>query len=920
MLNTDDVMAWSKQRGPVTYNDEDLHWIVNNWPELRSAQKRELQKADFNSIRSALKSIPTGQQRLRNNALTDIQHYLVKQCQWRLPPEQQDSLNDADNVRFHAIMQYSHIAEGLADKHHNHLIQLLDEGHEPTIAMVAMTLLMETAPMPLALLCQALTTPETVEKTPPYTLNLLINTFNDAEQRVRYQLSPMSAKLLSTFFCYPETLTIKQLMNELQSYLSASPFYLDKLSKYSFSHLCRCHWYLKTNRFFTEDMATPEMQWAIPTERYQQMKDQQSPITFQEQKSLPPNKAHQPHNSKEASQASDFTKLRRHLITEHAKNNYQPANELIQTNSISWPVDNIAPALMALYTAHLIKYGGVREPNLANRSIRNYTSYNVKLLQYPLPLDACWDDERIQAWANALYGQSQDKELFNFLKFVAQQPAGDGLDIDELTPPAKPKIVDPNLVNADELDTILKSLDIQHFYDPLKWLFCRVAVSLSFHGCLRRGEILRLRICDVHLIDGDKKLWRLDIRKTKEGNTKSKKPRYIFITLPSGEHYFLKQLLKLKQSQPCDEPLIGYLGESISARAQHYLLPITRVIKSVCGSSARFHHLRHGGVTVLFQQGYRLVCHNPKTHGKAYTQALFDQQTIANRFSYWLEEQELEYLNSDWLQFEITRMIGHQYFATTRLSYLHGHDWLYGLSLPSEVTLTKQTLRILFSLPKQSGDLSRRLKALGAKSISNQRVTINRDKLLIATQSGYFQSLPNSDSRLESTTAKPFSILNQKIATGNSIWSRWLMGQLSDEAKEEDKRWLVISHAAEVLGEEVRNSRIPSIKGVKWMKIWLRQYFNQEEQRFDIPATSRVGQQFKTLFSIPILSLLKPTLTLEVKPPKDFTALQCKIGQYFSVFPEIKNKPNGQPLLFVDLKAKKATIDTIIHILQGLKY
>lgn len=63
-------------------------------------------------------------------------------------------------------------------------------------------------------------------------------------------------------------------------------------------------------------------------------------------------------------------------------------------------------------------------------------------------------------------------------------------------------------------------------------------------------------------------------------------------------------------------------------------------------------------------------------------------------------------LNASMLFDQIGDMLGHMSFATTRKHYVHGHEYLHCLLNDRYVNITKQQMRVLWSLPKSSNKLS----------------------------------------------------------------------------------------------------------------------------------------------------------------------------------------------------------------------
>lgn len=727
MINHANVMHWLNTQVGSNPSSDAVRWVLDHWQDLHNTNDAKINSGMLTSINRQIKKISTGKQREYQKALTEIVAYLADALQWSIPEKQKRILQDAANRWFEGVKAQSANSEHLVKLHQKNLESMVRKPFEVDIAILAVTLLLETSPITLPSIFYLLTHPNVLEEgegsaTICYPVSLEDKELN--HQYARYKLSALSYRLLKQYFNvanFPKN--IRELRARVREYLSAEPFYMENISDHQLLQMVTCHWQKKLPHFFVKDFINPSNQFSLPPVRYLAVNNKQINVDkvkntelFHSCISLDiniSNKQKWPHKDL----LKEYKRIGKKAILHQVEN----------SPSMIWSQENILPQLYYLYVVELIKFGGVKKDNLTISTIETYTNGDDYLNLHPLSFDDAICEDGLNSWAKAFYENAESEvvrlHLFYFLRFMAEQELTDALNIDNFQSIQLPKNVDANLVTAHELNRIIQLLLDNNPESKLQQLFCLVVVILSFHGCLRRGEILRLRMCDVEIDEPQGALFRLTITHTAEGRTKNGKSRVVHVELPIEQAKLLRLLLKIKEGAHYLDPLIGFSGEKLSARARQYILPVTRAIKHICGQSARFHHLRHGGSFVLTNQAIALVTGVDCIASCPHLSVLVQQEFVKKRFSYWLEKRSVNQINSVITLDQVANMIGHSLFETTRKSYLHGHEWISGYFTESTQQYSKVMLRYLFGLNLGSNDISRKIKLL----LKNDSVKIQRD-------------------------------------------------------------------------------------------------------------------------------------------------------------------------------------------------
>lgn len=864
MISLKGVTDWLNTQLEVPPKKEDLHWLLNHWPEVHCATQPVLSRPMLRVINSKIRKISTGKRRGYQKALSAVIVYLSECLQWLIPEKEKIKLQDANNIWFEGVTAQSFNSECLVNCYQKLIEKAVKQPVEANAAMVSIALLLETAPVSLPSLFYLLTHPTVLEEVGGIaTVCYPVSLDDESEQRqyARYKLSALSYRLLKEYYKTGVTLkNIKVLRHHIREYLRLAPFYLENVSDSQLLKMITCYWQKRLPNFFLKDFINPSSQFALHPTRYLitancsgNSKPTKNKKLFHTHTTLninPSGKQKWPHKKL----LDEYKKLGKKSVLKQLKSEA----------SVIWSQDNILPQLYYLYVAELIEFGGVKKDTLRVSTIETYTNGDKYLNLHPLSFDDAISEESLNSWAESFYQNAQSESvrlhLFYFLRFMAEQELTDALDINAFQSVYLPKNVDANLVSAKELNKVMSLLSENEPENKLQQLFCLVAVNLSFHGCLRRGEILRLRMQDVELRSPKGTLFQLTITNTAEGSTKDGKPRVTHIELPIEQAKLLRLLLKIKEEAHDSEPLIGFSRELISSRERQYILPITRAIKSICGPSGRFHHLRHGGAFVLVNQLFVLFTKNVSSVNCKYLSALLEETFVKHRFSFWLEGRGIEQLNSVVALDVIVNMIGHSLFETTRKSYLHGHEWIWDYFMPQIQQYSKPLLRYMWGLNVGSNDISRQVNILisndteDLQSISHRSANLFSGRVheMAVNNGSKLSWLAACDTNLVEPSWTTFWI--EKLASTSDCYLDFLIqSSLNTNAINRSITWNKLSQVKQLL---YRNK--PSTQYKKTTYKLIKQLFCKldiKECAFEMKMTKRAAARYEKIFKLPEFSV-----------------------------------------------------------------
>ena len=860
MIIYTDVDQWLNSRVERKSTTKSIQWVLERWSDVENSSSRALTPVMLRRINKEIKKISTGKRRAYQLAVLDIILYLSECLRWSIPAQEKRVLQDAENKWYQDMRLESKSAQHLCSSHQQLLESKVKKTFQVDAATVAISLLLDVAPLSIASLFYILSHPDVLEVTGKHA-NIFFPVYLDAKsefnQYARYRLSPLCYRLLVDYYKinrFPKR--IKELKASIDNYLSHFPFYFEKITERRLMKIVACHWEKKLPQFFLEDFMNPNRQFALSKERYfvinnevsKKIKNNNAESIFATSFKLSIN-----------SKGKDKWPHKELLVAHKNKGTKNLLDEL-KEETITWSNDNILPQLYYLYTLELIKCGGVKKSKLMNSSMVTYTSGLEYFSQNPLSFECAKSEDDLNEWAKAFYENVESdnvrSHILDFLKFVAEYELTDALDIDVFKPVHQPHNTDANLVTAKEFQDILQLLANETPENPLQQNFSMLAAILGFHGGLRRGEIIRLRVDDVMPVKPNGNTFRLHVTNTKEGKKKNGKPRFVHMHLSDSQANILRLVLELKKVAKNDEPLLCFAEEKMFLREQHYLLPVTRAMKVVCGGRARFHHLRHGSAFVLTNQLLTLFSPHKNTHDCPYLRELLQLDFLKSRLSYWIEDRHLDLLNSQLALDQVAEQIGHSLFDTTRKSYLHDHDWLYGYFIKPTQLYSKAMLRYILKSTPGSNDISRRIKLLLENSrldvqsethYSTTLLTTRVNEMVLNTNHQFSWFKKNDSILIKSGWEKEW---NTNIISKSPCFFDVLIWSYMQQAREEDNiSWQELSRIKLLLYSSVppKSYLKPTLKLIKK---WLAN-FDLDNHCFIIECNRKNAEEFNKLFALP---------------------------------------------------------------------
>ncbi|MBE8168427.1 MAG: site-specific integrase, partial [Shewanella sp.] len=600
---------------------DDIEWTLKRWVELNSLTERHINHETIKIIHSKIKVVPTGKQRRYRQAVEDICLYLRDVCQWTVYEPLSEKLIDHDLIWADKLSQHAHSANVLFQCYQKQKSIFLKLSQPPSIEFLTVTLAICLAPFSFEYIADLLNHPERIECS---NNQLSVKIYHRVSKSntsqhppfTRYKLDLFSYKLLSTYFATQKNQqneTENSLNKKIINWLNQQHFELSTICTRDLPFLFQSIWLYQYQVPHTllKDIATPERHVDFDIKRREvtnvhKLKPGTVDALFKI--SLDFSWAKGGTNSSKLKQQdwSHQTLIKQLLKTSRA----ELIRQLQEQAEPEWQTDNVLPKLFYQYTSELIEFGGITKPRLAQSTIKKYTSISRLLEQSPLSYSDAIHESKLQAWADHNYLKLDDEHkllMHFFLRFISQQSLTDHLQLDHLQAPTQPMTVDSYRMAPESINNIIQILLNSKSGSHVQRLFSAVAVIISYFGMLRRGEILRLRVRDIVSLQLDQcRLFQLEITKTPEGQPKSSRPRTVFIALPENYAKLIRLVLHFKHGSCQERPLLGFDNEKLSVRNIYYLLPVTRAIKLICGSDARFHHLRHAGAHLMMLQMMRM--------------------------------------------------------------------------------------------------------------------------------------------------------------------------------------------------------------------------------------------------------------------------------------------------------------------------
>jgi integrase len=721
-LNAKYITQYCQQHFMPGADVASIQWVITHWSTQDTGLShsrpngRSLEISDLRDIRKIIYRVPTGKRRHYHQALQCIIYYLGDALHWTLPTETISTLIDKDLQFYEDLSLKSHQAGSLNTGYEEYKKTFFKGRFDISSAFAALVIAMEVAPLSILHLSMILNDKDCIEQS-GNSLCLKVEHIEAAQPKdepirfTRYHLPLLVYRLLTDYQAQKIKVTQRGLATQLMQFLHDEPFSLFNFSIKSWHILVQSVWMNRNDVVpsLLKDISYPERHVAFtkpeicPSEKVKKL------TSIYEQ---------------------DWDTQWFGSLTSPSKLSHYSHKKLIKNRSFAleakapeWSQDNVLPAMLFYFTQEFVLHGGPIKKVLAPSSIYKYSNIESLFDEHPLPYSHSIDKELLHEWArkvlDSIDNQTNLEKFYRFLKFLSCHWLTDHLELSEFESPTSLPSVDPFCISISELKEIVEALVTQTRGHLFQLLSCAVTCILAYFAMLRRGEIMRLRIQDIYQNSGQKQCFYIVIQNTAEGKTKNGKSRPIHITIPEELAALVRELLLFKKTCSPNTHLIGYADEKVHERQLYYLLPVTKALKAITGQQTRFQHLRHSGIQLFFLQGLHLASGLNAVHTShdIDIQDLLSSDVISQRFDYWLEGNPFSRCNDNLLFDEIGRQIGHEYYATTRWSYLHGIEWLYpfyrkGYGELQERTFTHPELRYLLGLDSTSNDLSRLLKVL----------------------------------------------------------------------------------------------------------------------------------------------------------------------------------------------------------------
>ncbi|ASM52830.1 hypothetical protein PNIG_a0520 [Pseudoalteromonas nigrifaciens] len=718
-LTAQSIITYREELGMDCEETSNLQWVCDLINSL-NINERALSKEQLNDINKRIKSIPTGKQRVLLSALDHVLFYLKEICNWQLPEVKEQAFTDESTMWLFSIHEKNLLASQCFARYESQRESFMDKRWHD-LGWVLLVLNFEVAPLHLSYWQRILSTPTCIEFFEgQFTLKVShpkpISSYADEDKAsfTRYPLPVFPLRVLLNFYKYlPEkALTTKSLLDAINRWVDTEPYYFAAMSPAEWLRTFQSFWHhhYAVPPKLLRDLSDP-MRHVSPldsTECYA-IDTVKEKLLF-----IPPlNNAVVGAEKKAPADAWPHKNLIKYHKQSSKENSTKPT-------APAWGTDNVIPKLFYHYTDELFNEGGVHKKTLLSQSIDRYTNFYKSL--NPLSFDDATNPETLHRWAHKEFDRLDEKttpwHLYNFLRSASHQELTDELDLEQFERPELPSLVDPFCLNVSQINSTVELLLSSKNGDAMQRLFASIAVILGYYGAMRRGEVLRLCLGDITIVNPQKKqLFSIVIRNTPEGTTKNKKTRIITVFMPEPAAKLIRILLKIKTG--CDEtkPLLGFEYESIGLRSSYYIYPVTQALKALFGPKVRFHHLRHGGAELLYLQGLHLAyqrqgCHLSSILQDEATEAMLSKESCLARFDFWLEGRLFDKMNAGLLLDVIAKQHGHSSYATTRRHYLHGMEKTIALFKPVYRQYSRAELRYIYDIPVGSNDISRILDSL----------------------------------------------------------------------------------------------------------------------------------------------------------------------------------------------------------------
>lgn len=285
-----------------------------------------------------------------------------------------------------------------------------------------------------------------------------------------------------------------------------------------------------------------------------------------------------------------------------------------------------------------------------------------------------------KAHSHNLIAQRCAEALQRFHGFLQFRFGAPPVDFDDLISSHNGRInVDANVISYTEYEWLQQVLLPDQTGDTLQKMRSLIAM-LAFRCGLRRGECLKLRLCDFHPGSCPELL----VRNSRYGRTKSSssvRRLPLHALLSDDQLQNLKDWVDYRASvvgSALPEALMFDVPDPIGVE-KALMTPIRMALHQVTGDTTlRFHHLRHSFASWTLLR--LMIPDLPQQRAPFARHPDFELDACQN-----LRKQLLHNRSAGrQLLYELARLVGHESPETTLKHYVHLLDWILGQSLAAE--------------------------------------------------------------------------------------------------------------------------------------------------------------------------------------------------------------------------------------------
>lgn len=295
--------------------------------------------------------------------------------------------------------------------------------------------------------------------------------------------------------------------------------------------------------------------------------------------------------------------------------------------------------------------------------------------------------------------------LSYFHAFLVGYYSAPSVDLSELKGSTGPVelAVNANLVSMKTYDLMLSVLGGDDLNPTRPQKMCIIAAILAFRCGMRREEVRKLRLADVHGMAYPDILVRENRYRTVKSRDAVRRLPLVSLLSESELRFFAQwRNDRLAEDGKVDTPdsaslLLCEIGSpTIPIAAEHLITPVVRALRQVTGDQTlQYHHLRHSFANWLLVS----LSINAHKDNHFLDHPLFEPAKTASLRQELLKNRSMGRQNL----FLVSHLCGHTSPQITMKHYIHLCDWMLGwwLSQPDAVpTLSEKALLHITGIPR----------------------------------------------------------------------------------------------------------------------------------------------------------------------------------------------------------------------------